>query len=579
MKKLLQITTALALLFTAVQSKAQVVTGSLSADWTLTDINGVSHNLYTYLNAGKTVFIDISATWCDPCWAYHNSGAFESIWTNHGPAGATGVSPSTTDDCMVFFVEGDVATNNACLHGSSGCVDANHSNSSQGDWVTGVNHPIIDPTSTTTPSVNGFNNLYNLGYFPTCVMICPDRSMTEVDQFTATELYTAKSACSAATVAVDGEMITSLENNIALASCDSVTPTFRLGNMGTSPLTSATITLKVDGVVQKTINWTGNLASYESALVTGVKVGSSVTGSRTITAIISNPNGVVDPTSSNNSTTASFLIYPSNGGSYIAESFETAGIPNSWTITAGGSKTWEDAPSTGFNSTSSTRLNFFAISKGQIDIMTLPPMSFSNATTASLTFDVAYCGYNTTTTPEADKLEVQVSTNCGATWTNKYSKAGNLLKTKAPQSASFTPANSTQWRHESVNLNAYAGQSLVLVRFKGTSDYGNNLYVDNINFSQFGVGILENEMFNNVNVYPNPITNNAIVDFNLAEANNVSIVLVNTIGQVVITTDLGKMNAGAQNYSLNASSLSNGLYFLNIKVGNYTITKKVTINK
>ncbi|MES2284173.1 MAG: T9SS type A sorting domain-containing protein [Bacteroidota bacterium] len=576
MKKLLQITTALALTFLVSQSKAQVVTGSLSADWTLTDLNGVSHNLYTYLNAGKTVFIDISATWCAPCWGYHNTHAFDDMWTNHGPAGAPGVSGTTTDDCIVIFVEGDGSTSESCLHGSTGCIDPNNSNTSQGDWVTGVDHPIINPTSTTTPTVNAFNDIYNLSYFPTSVMICPNRSMTEVDQFTAAELYAAKSACSAASVAVDGEMITSLAYNTTLASCDSVTPTFRLGNIGTDTLTSATITLQVDGVAQKTIYWTGNLGTYESATITGVKVGSSVAGTRTITAIISNPNGVVDPTATNNSTEATFVIYPTVGGSYITESFESAGIPTAWTITAGGNKTWEDAPTVGFNSSSSAALEFYSIAADQVDIMTLPPMSFTG-TSAYLTFDVAYAQYSSSNT---DKLQVEVSTNCGSTWTSKFSKAGATLKTSPPvgSSVQFVPTAS-QWRHETVNLSTYAGQTNVLVRLKGTSDYGNNLYVDNINFVTSVVGIEENEMLNNVRVYPNPITNTAVVDFSITESNNVSITLVNALGQLEFSKDLGKMNAGVQNYSLDATSISNGLYFLNIKIGDNTITKKVAINK
>lgn len=575
MKKILQITTALALSFAVSQSKAQVVTGNLSADWTLTDLNGVSHNLYTYLNAGKTVFIDISATWCSPCWGYHNTHAFDDIWTNHGPAGAPGVSGTTTDDCIVIFVEGDGSTSETCLYGSIGCIDPNNANTSQGDWVTGVDHPIINPTSTTTPTVNDFNNIYNLSYFPTCVMICPNRSMTEVDQFTAAQLYAAKSDCSAATVAVDGEMITSLAYNTTLASCDSVTPTFRLGNIGTDTLTSATITLQVDGVTQKTIYWTGNLGTYESATITGVKVGSLVAGTRTITAIISNPNGVVDPTSTNNSTTASFVIYPTVGGSYITESFESAGIPSAWTITAGGNKTWEDAPNAGFNSSSSVTLNFYNIIPGQIDIMTLPPMSFTG-TSAYLTFDVAYAQYSSSNT---DKLQVEVSTNCGSAWTSKYSKAGATLKTSPPVgSAEFVPTAS-QWRHETVNLSTYAGQTNVLVRLIGTSDYGNNLYVDNINFVNSVVGIEENEMLNNLNVYPNPISNFAKIDFNLVEGDEVSIELVNNLGQILLVENLGKLNAGYQNYSLNASLLKDGFYILNIKVGANVISKKVAINK
>lgn len=565
MKKILQFATAVVLTFSAVESKGQVTNGNLSADWTLTDINGVSHNLYTYLNAGKTVFIDISATWCSPCWAYHNSGAFENLWINHGPTGGTGVSASTTNDCMVFFVEGDASTTTADLHGTG--------TNTQGDWTAGTNHPIIDPTSSTTPSTNAFNAIYNLSYFPTCVMICPDRSMTEVDQYTVAQLYAAKSACSAASTGIDAQMMLSTSLNAGLASCDSVTPKFRFGNLGTTTLTSATITYAVDGVNQKTINWTGSLATYENATVTGVKVGAPTPGNHTITATISNPNGGTDVTASNNSTTASFSIYPTVGGGAITESFEAAGIPSSWAV-AGGSTTWASETSIGFNSSSSAYLNWYSISSGQIDYMSLPPMSFIGASAASLTFDVAHAQYAS----EADKLEVQISTNCGTTWASKYTKSGSTLATAAVTTSQFVPASASEWRHETVALTSALGQGSVLVRFKGTSAYGNDLYIDNVNFT-ITTGIEENEMLNNIAVYPNPMSDFATVTYNIAETNIVKIELVNAIGQVVMKNDLGKINAGQHDFSLNSSELINGLYFLNITVGNSTVTKKVSINK
>lgn len=566
MKKLIQITTALALSFTAIQSKAQLTNGSIASDFTFTDIAGNTQHLYSILDSGKTVFIDVSAAWCGPCWSYHTGGALEGLYNSYGPAG--------TDELRVFFIEGELTNTGAQLSGtSSGTTVATVS---EGDWITGTPYPIID-LATATPGASAFMTNYNIGYFPTIYMICPNRSVTEVGTKSTALLYAAKAACSAATTGVDGEMITSLVYNTALASCDSVTPTFRVGNIGTDTLTSATITLSVDGVAQKTIYWTGNLATYESTTVTGVKVGSSVAGTRSITAVISNPNGVVDPSSANNSTTASFTIYPTVGGAHVIESFESAGIPSTWTITAGGNPTWETETATGYNSSSCSKLNFYSISSGQVDLLTMPPMSFTGGTAASLTFDVAYAQYESANT---DKLQVEVSTNCGTTWTSKYSKAGTALKTVPPNgTAEFVPAGASEWRHESVNLNSYAGMTSVLVRFKGTSDYGNNLFVDNVNFSNFGVGIEENEILNNISVYPNPITNNAIVDFTLSESNDVTITLVNTIGQVAMYKNLGTMNAGVQNYSFNSASLSNGFYFLNIKIGDNVVTKKVAVNK
>lgn len=555
MKKILQIIAAVTLTFTAAESKAQLADGSIAPDWTFTDINGTSHNLYTYLNAGKTVFIDVSATWCGPCWAYHNSGNLENLYNTYGPSG--------TNEVMVFYIEGDGATTLADLNGAT--------TGTQGDWVTGTPYPIINPSSTATTT---FNTNYAIGYFPTIYKVCPDRSITEVGQASTATLYAGVSSCAVASAPVDAQMMLSSALNTSLMSCDSVTPTFRIGNVGTSTLTSATITLQVDGITQKTFTWTGSLATYANTTFTGYKVGSSTPGSHTITCIVSNPNGTTDPTASNNSTTASFNIFPTVGGSPVVQSFEASGIPTTWNITNGGDAlTWENA-TTGYTSSKSMKVMWFNIPSGDVDMITLDPMSLATATSPSLTFDVAYRQYST----ENDRLQVEVSTNCGTTWSSVYNKSGTTLKTLPASTTTFTPSASTDWRHETVALTSYAGQSNVLVRFKATSAYGNNLYVDNVNVA-LSTGVEENAAINGVNVYPNPMTTNASVDFNLTTDNNVSIVVLNTVGQLVQTANLGNMSAGVHTYQMDASSLSNGMYFLNITVGNNTITKKVAINK
>jgi len=86
-------------------------------------------------------------------------------------------------------------------------------------------------------------------------------------------------------------------------------------------------------------------------------------------------------------------------------------------------------------------------------------------------------------------------------------------------------------------------------------------------------------LLNNVSVFPNPTSSDANVSFNLVETNNVSVALSNMVGQTIMTKDLGQMNVGLNNFSLNASDLQNGLYLLSITVGTSMITKTVSIEK
>nr|MBS0036892.1 PKD domain-containing protein [Saprospiraceae bacterium] len=135
----------------------QLPSNSIAPDWTLTDINGVTHTLYDYLDEGKTVYLKFSATWCGICWNYHNSGALSDLYDEYGPDG--------TDEIMVFFLEADMGTNLACLYGDV----VNCSGSTLGDWVTGTPYPIIN-----LPNVS-VRNAYQVSGYPTVYAICPDR--------------------------------------------------------------------------------------------------------------------------------------------------------------------------------------------------------------------------------------------------------------------------------------------------------------------------------------------------------------------------------------------------------------------
>lgn len=184
--KLLFLLFAFAMLLTYYHAKAQIPDGSTAPDFTFTDINGVSQNLYTYLNQGKWVALDVSATWCDPCWNYTNKGALDSLYNIHDDAGdKTG---------KIMFLESDYTTDSADLYGTGG--------NTRGNWVKGHNYIIMNPLG--GQALRDFANNYAIPYYPTLLLICPDKKVYHdtLSKGTRATLstweYLAKTACTGA---------------------------------------------------------------------------------------------------------------------------------------------------------------------------------------------------------------------------------------------------------------------------------------------------------------------------------------------------------------------------------------------
>ena len=206
---------------------AQLPDGTLCPDFTGTDINGNTHNLYSYLDAGYTVVLDISATWCPPCWSYHQAGTLEDLWMNHGPAGGTGVSASTTDDVIVLWIEGDASTTLADLQGTTA--------GTQGDWITGTNFPIIDDAT--------IAQTLGIAYFPTLYTVYPDRYLEESGQGGSTySNISANIGNHTGSTGVDAGLFSYTGETVA---CGSLDVQVLIQNKGTQVLNAGDITVNV----------------------------------------------------------------------------------------------------------------------------------------------------------------------------------------------------------------------------------------------------------------------------------------------------------------------------------------------
>jgi len=90
------------------------------------------------------------------------------------------------------------------------------------------------------------------------------------------------------------------------------------------------------------------------------------------------------------------------------------------------------------------------------------------------------------------------------------------------------------------------------------------------------VETIENEV--GMSIYPNPTSNNATVSFNVTNASDVMINVTDLSGKVVQSFDLGNVN-GAQNVNINADTLSNGVYMVNVSVNGVISTQKLVVRK
>jgi thiol-disulfide isomerase/thioredoxin len=153
---------------------AQPSNGTVVPDFTVTDINGTSHNLYTYLNSGKTVVIDYFATWCSVCWSYQNTpNRLKTLYDNHGPSGAAGVVATTTNDVVVIKMEIDLNTPTSQITFSGQ------------NWTTGTNYPIVDLSATNTvpTAFNATSQSHVFIVYPNMVVENVSTALTDVQLY------------------------------------------------------------------------------------------------------------------------------------------------------------------------------------------------------------------------------------------------------------------------------------------------------------------------------------------------------------------------------------------------------------
>lgn len=260
----------------------------------------------------------------------------------------------------------------------------------------------------------------------------------------------------------------------------------------------------------------------------------------------------------------------------VIETFSTASFPpQDWTLFDDGNNSvnWDKSTTTGgfgLSSESTFFDNFNFAVGGKRDGLVTGTYNFTGVLNPKLYFDVAYCRYSSV---DFDSLAVRVTTNCGQSYTTVYLNGNTGLATAPDNSGFFTPA-SNEWRTDTVYLTAFANQPQVQFEFQNRGNYGNVLYLDNINVLAAPIMTsVKNEAPATIGlmVYPNPTS--GVLNIKLEGSADERVVFIcDNLGR-----EMYKASSKSNQLQLDTSAWPRGVYFVTVTSKAGREVKKVIV--
>lgn len=261
-----------------------------------------------------------------------------------------------------------------------------------------------------------------------------------------------------------------------------IAPSVTVANTGLETITSFNIGYRFDNGPYTVTTFNQTINPGANATVT-LPAGTTSSGSHIIKAYVGNPTsstgtGDIDP--ANDTLTKSFsvvqLVTPP-----VIEGFESSFPPSGWTINNPNNNVTWIKRTPGRNSANSVFMdNYNNNVVGQVDELKIPFINVAGADSVLFSFDLAHKNY-----PGGnDRLTILATVDCGNTYTTIYNKAGTTLSTAGSSSNNYAAPLVTDWRNERIALNnTFSASGSISFIIRSTNDYGNNLFIDNVNIS------------------------------------------------------------------------------------------------
>ncbi|MFN8323578.1 MAG: PKD domain-containing protein [Chitinophagales bacterium] len=391
------------------------------------------------------------------------------------PATGNGLHGSSFDGLVIDYSIGMGAGNRTWTHEIGHYLGLHHTWGDLASNACGNTFPSTDDGFSDTPDSKAPN--YFCNYTTSCTgnSAYGDQIENYMDYADCTVMFTTQQANYMNNVLTNIRSTLVTNNN----KCGTVgAPTAGFTANPTSICTGQTVTFTNTSTGSgNTYSWSFPGGTPATSTATNPTVTYNTAGTYSVTLTATNSLG-------NNTSSQTNLIVVSGAGNLpLTEGFEnTTFPPTGWSLNnADASTTWTRTTSaSGFGtSTASAYVNNYNYNAaGQKDWLITPSYNFTGVTSGRIKWDYAYAPYNQT--GYNDSLIVLYSTNCGVSWTTLWAKGGTSLGTATASGNNFAPT-AAQWKKDSVSLASISGQGNVRFAFKNACQYGNNIFLDNVN--------------------------------------------------------------------------------------------------
>ena len=345
-------------------------------------------------------------------------------------------------------------------------------------------------------------------------------------------------------------------------------------NLGDNPISSVNFEYNINGSGSMTQPWNGNLLPGQSETINLDAITTTEYGELAISISASIVGQPSEYDHYNNKWYMKFNRRTSEELPFV-DDFNYGMNHNDWLLqNEDGGKTWDTVSTEGLTwaGASATVQHYtYLPADDQKDGLVTPELELpSTLNPIWMVFDVAYQKRSSNIYTQ-DTLEVQVSTDCGASFSDVlYRKSSDDLSTTDDVQLNFVPQLEEEWRRDTISLAQYAGQN-ILVRIESTNRKGNNVYIDNLKiFSGYQEPNFIPELENEVSIYPNPTTGMLYVELSKRIEGITNLEVRDVLGKEIQTI----ISRTENRISVETSGLNNGLYLLDINTNQGRIVKR-----